>query len=418
MLTYEQALKRIQRATPAPQAVRIPLQQALGLVLAQPVIAPVSLPLFDNSAVDGYAIGPCDGAPKKCYGLLTSTNGNNTAAPIVLRVVGCSSAGAPYPNRLRPGEAVRIFTGAAIPRGADRIIMQEHVHRHGDSIVSERWPEAGRHIRRRGEDVRRGTRIFAAGRIVRAQDLGLLAALGYETIRVFRRPSVALLSTGDELQQPGRRLKAGQIYESNGVLLEALVHQAGARPVRMGIVRDALQPLVARLRQALAGEVEVVAVCGGVSVGERDLVRTALEACGVREQFWRVNIKPGMPLWFGRRGRTLVFGLPGNPVSAFVTFEEFVKPALCRLRGRSWQDAYTEPAVLVENLELSRSRRTHFIRVQCSEQNQLVAQPLNGQGSHHLRSLAELDGWIRVTTDGGPWRAGTQVMVKRDGGGI
>jgi molybdopterin molybdotransferase len=143
------------------------------------------------------------------------------------------------------------------------------------------------------------------------------------------------------------------------------------------------------------------------------LVRNAVQRCGVGQLFWRVNIKPGMPLFVGKHRRTLVFGLPGNPVSVFVTFEEFVKPALYRLMGRGWQDPYREPAVLTENLRISRTRRTHFIRVRCSQHNQLVAEPLDGQGSHWLRSLVEADGWIRMNVGQGPWSAGTQVLVKR-----
>ncbi len=401
MLSYEQALTRIAKHTPSPRPARAALQDALGLVLAQRIIAPLDLPSFDHSAVDGYAVRlpEADGEP------------SNTAS-VSLSVVGCSRAGSPYAGRVRPGEAVRIFTGAVVPRGADRVAMQEHVGRRGDRIVSERWPDRGRNIRRRGEDLRRGTRVLKAGTRLRPQEIGLLAALGYGHVPVYATPTIAILTTGDELEPPGVCLRPGHIYESDGALLAALVAREGGRAVRLGLARDIFRRLVARIRQGLRED--MLLVCGGVSVGEKDFVRAALTACGVKEVFWRVNIKPGMPLFFGTRGRTLVFGLPGNPVSVFVTFEEFVKPALCRLTGQRWRDGYTEPAVLVTDLQVSPTRRTHFLRVRCSSHNQLVAEPMNGQGSHQLRSLIEADGWIRVISNEGPWTAGTRVLVKRE----
>jgi molybdopterin molybdotransferase len=177
--------------------------------------------------------------------------------------------------------------------------------------------------------------------------------------------------------------------------------------------RDTLTSLTRKVRRGLAWDLLVIS--GGVSVGEKDLVRKAAQRCGVRPLLWQVNIKPGMPLFFGKRGRTLVFGLPGNPVSVFVTFEEFVKPALCTLMGRARHDGYTHPATLAEDLKISRTRRTHFIRVRCvSDNGQMQVAPIHGQGSHHLHSLIKADGWIRMNADGGPWPAGTHVFVKRE----
>ena len=401
MLTYEQGLKRILKTTPSPRVAVMRLNESLGRVLARPIIARCDLPQSDNSAVDGYAVRLPEGRGEP-----------SNPTSISLNVVGCSSAGSPYEGVVRPGVAVRIFTGAVVPRGADRVTMQEHISRHGNRILCKRWPDMGRNIRRRGEDVRRGTHVLEAGTQLRPQEIGLLAALGHGHVPVYSTPTVAILTTGDELQQPGVRLKPGHIYESNGGLLDALVKREGARAIRLGLVRDVFRQLVARIRRGLRHDVLLVA--GGVSVGEKDLVRAALKACGVKELFWRVSIKPGMPLFFGTRGRTLVFGLPGNPVSVFVTFEEFVKPALCRLMGQRWRDAYTEPAVLVTDLQVSTTRRTHFLRVRCSAYNQLVAEPMNGQASHQLHSLVEADGWIRVLSNEGPWPAGTQVLVKRE----
>ena len=393
MLTYEEALERVLKETPRPRAARIRLNDALGLVLARPVTATIDLPRFDNAAVDGYALPLSSGAGR-----------------LELTVVGRAEAGRPFGKRLRNGDAVRILTGAQIPRGAHAVVMQEQTRRIGNRLLLDRAPARGQHIRRRGEDLVRGTRALSTGTLLRPQELGLLAALGQRTVSVYRRPAVATLATGDELQPPGARLKSGQIYESNSELVRALVQQAGANAKPLGVVRDAVLPLRAAIHRGL--DADVLVMTGGVSVGEKDYVREAARRCGVRQLFWKVNMKPGMPLFVGRRGRTLVFGLPGNPVSVYVCFSEFVVPALARLSGRPWQDPYGEPAVLVEDLPMSTTRRTHFVRVRCSQQNQLVAEPLNGQGSHQLRSLTEADGWVRLRSDLGPWRAGSPVFVR------
>lgn len=395
MLTYEQALGRILKAVPSPRTTVVRLSDSLGLVLAKPMTAPSDLPLFDNSAVDGYAVRSSD------------------AAHAALRIVGAAEAGRPFRAPVRSGEAVRILTGAQVPQGTDAVVMQEHAVRRGPQLVIQRWPAAGHNIRRRGEDLRRGARVLEAGAVLRPQELGLLAALGVAPVPVYPRPRVAILTTGDELAPPGTRVKPGQIYESNGSLLRALVQQAGAHAIDLGTVQDALASLIPKIRQGLACDLLVIA--GGVSVGDKDFVRNAAHRCGVQQLLWQVNIKPGMPLFVGRRGRTLVFGLPGNPVSVFVTFEEFVKPVLCRLMGCQWQDGYRHEAVLGAALKVSATRRTHFIRVRCAAENgRLRVDPLNGQGSHQLSNLVLADGWIRMNADEGPWPARTRVLVKRE----
>lgn len=397
MLAYEDALRRLLEAVPAPRVARLELDDALGLALARPVAARLDLPRFDNSAVDGYAVRPRRGA----------------APDLRFRVIGTAAAGCPFPGAVGEGEAVRIFTGAPLPRGAEAVLMQEQVRRQAGRIAIASSPAPGQHIRRRGEDLRRGDQVLAAGTVLRSQEIGTLAALGARAVAVAARPTVAVLTTGDELQRPGAPLKPGQIYESNGALVRALVRQAGATPRWLGVAPDGLPSLTRAIRRGLQSDVLVIT--GGVSVGDKDFVRAAARRCGVRQLCWQVSIKPGMPFFAGRRGRTLVFGLPGNPVSVFVTFEELVKPALARLMGRAWADGYTTSAALATDVRVSASRRTHFMRVQCVPRDgRLLAQPLNGQGSHHLRTLVEADGWIRLTADEGPWPAGAPVLVKQE----
>lgn len=402
MLTYEQAIKRIRKIIPPPRVEVVRLHEALGGVLARSIVAGCDLPPFDNSAVDGYALRWRD----------VQRSPAGTADRTAWAVAGTAAAGRPFRAAVRRGETVRILTGAPVPMGADTVVMQEQVVRHHQGILLQRQPQRGQHIRRRGEDLRRGTTVLRAGTRLRPQDLGLLAALGLARVPVYRRPSVAIVITGDELRPPGMPLQPGQIYESNGVMLRALVQRVGADVRSLGHVRDTVSHLTAKIRQGFT--CDVLLLSGGVSVGERDFVRRAARECGVTPIVWQVNIKPGMPLFVGRRGRTLVFGLPGNPVSVFVTFEEFVKPVLCRLLGRPWRDGYATPATLATDVRVSTTRRTHFVRVRClGDGDRLQVEPLEGQGSHRLLSLTQADGWIRLVADQGRVPAGTPVSVKR-----
>ena len=405
MLTYEEALALVQTQTPRPQAARCRLEDAQGLTLARSVAARCDLPRFDNSAVDGYAVAVAQPT--------TSNRPTDPSAGGTFKIVGTSEAGRSFRGRIKSGEAVRILTGATIPRGADAVIMQEDVTRDAGHIATSRLPTPGQHIRRRREEMQRGDVALLAGGALRPSGIGLLAALGHKEAVVYRRPMVDILVTGDELRAPGSRLNAGEIYESNGALLAALVRQNGGEDRRLGIVIDKPAPLAAAIRRGLTSD--LLLISGGVSVGDRDFVRAACAACGVREVFWRVNIKPGMPLFFGKRGRTLVFGLPGNPVSVFVTFEAFVKPAIRRLMGMAWRDEYVTPAILDGGLHVSTNRRTHFIRVQSQtgDDGLIRVRPVGGQGSHHLRSLATADGWIRVNSDAIP-QVGDVVQIKRE----
>ena len=407
MLTYEQALARILREVSPAAPVKVKLEEALGLVLAHPITARFDLPLFNNSAVDGYAIRSQDVSPSAA---------EDPPSHVSLRVIGKAEAGRPFCASVRKDEAIRILTGAQVPQGANAVVMQEHVIRRNGQLIIQRLPKAGQNIRRRSEDLCKGARILKTETLIRPQEIGLLAALGSSQIPVYPRPTVAILTTGDELKPPGSHLKAGEIYESNGALLHALLREAGASSAHLGIVRDVITPLIRKIRRGLG--YDILLICGGASVGEKDLLRKATQACGIREIFWRVNIKPGMPLFFGKHRDTFVFGLPGNPISVYVCFEEFVKPAIAKLSGRSWSDPYQTCALLAKDLKLSPTRRTHFVRLsRLANNGRMCVEPLDAQGSHQLRSLTEADAWTRLVSDEGPWRAGTLVRVKPVSGG-
>jgi molybdopterin molybdotransferase len=302
-------------ATTALDAIeQIPLTAALRRVLAADQRAAIDVPGHDNSAMDGYALNSGD----------LDTHGRR------LRISQRIPAGS-TPGPLEPGTAARIFTGAPLPPGADTVVMQENCRQDGEEVVLPEVVGRGDHVRRAGEDIARGDIVLARGTRLAPPHIGLLASLGLETVPVVRRPCVAVISTGDELVEPGHALAAGQIFNSNRYLLNALLHSLGCDVVDLGRVRDKLPATVAALERA-GGGADLVLSSGGVSVGEEDHVRAAVEQLGSLE-LWRINIKPGKPVAYGRVGNTPFLGLPGNPVSAFVTFCLFARPILLKLMG-------------------------------------------------------------------------------------
>jgi molybdopterin molybdotransferase len=305
-----------QIAAPAPPEV-VPLAHALGRVLAEDVRAPFDVPPADNSAVDGYAVAgddvPAAGTRQR------------------LQVVADLPAGNVFDGMLRRGQAVRIMTGAPMPGGADTVYPQEVVSCEGCALTIETIAR-GANVRHRGEDVAAGATVLAQGTVLRPQELGVAASLGLPLLAVHQKPRVAILSTGDEVAEPGEVRKPGQIFDSNRFSLRGLVEAAGGRPIDCGIVPDLFDALHARLADA-AQSAEVVLTSGGVSVGDYDLVKSVLRAAGGID-FWQVAMQPGRPLAVGRIGSAQFFGLPGNPVASMLTFHLFVRPALWKLAGR------------------------------------------------------------------------------------
>ncbi len=321
-------LARIDRLRPPEH---VPLVAALGRVLAEDARAPFDVPPTDNSAVDGYAVGSAD-IPESGRQALT--------------VVGDLPAGAVFTGVLAAGQAIRIMTGAPMPAGADTVYPQEDVERAGEQVLVPPIAK-GANVRRRGEDVTAGAVVIAAGTVLRPQELGLLASLGQSQVLVRQRPRVALLSTGDEVAEPGTPRRPGQIYDANRFTLRGLVEQCGGLVLDLGIVPDRHEALRARLLEA--GRVaDVVITSGGVSVGVYDLVKAVLGEIGGVD-FWQVAMQPGRPLAVGRIGQAHFFGLPGNPVASTLTFLLFVRPALYKLAGRQrlfpdcWQARAAEP---------------------------------------------------------------------------
>lgn len=381
MLSVEEALEQIlARARPV-ETELVDVRAALGRVLAEPVVSRRVIPPWPNSSMDGYAVRAADTA----------------GAPVVLAVAGRVTAGMVAERPVGPGQAVRIFTGAPLPAGADAVVPQEDVEVEGGSIRIRRAVEPGAYVRPRGEDVQAGDRVLEPGRRLGPAEIGLLATLGHSPVRVYRRPRVAVLSTGNELVDLGTEPGPGQIPNTNTYSLAAQVQDAGAEPISLGIAADDLGALEQRLRWGLGADVLVTSA--GVSVGELDLVREALTRAGATLSLWQVAMRPGKPITFGTLGERLVFGLPGNPVSAMVTFELFVRPALRKMSGLSH---LFRPRVTARALEpiANPGRRRGYLRVILGREPDGYTARLTGeQGSAILRSMVLADGLAVVPGD-------------------
>ena len=382
MLTVEEALEAIVSRVGPLAVERVDVLSALGRVLAEPVVSPATIPPWPNSSMDGYAVRAHD----------------TGRAPVELTVVGRIIAGSMPSRALRAGETMRIFTGAPLPEGADAVVPQEDVAADNGRITITASVSSGAYVRPAGEDVRAGDVVVQPGGSIGAAEVGLLATLGYSQVCVFRRPRVAILSTGNELADLGTEPGPGQIPNTNTDSLMAQVIEAGAEPINLGVAPDQLDAIAERVRWGLDAA-DVLVSSAGVSVGELDLVRDALERCGAELHLWKVSMRPGKPITFGTRGGRPVFGLPGNPVSAMVTFELFVRPALRRMAGARALDRPRIAARALEKIENPGSRRG-YLRVTLTPEAQGFGARLTGdQGSAILRSMVLADGLAVVAPD-------------------
>jgi molybdopterin molybdotransferase len=402
-VTAAEALRIILERTPVLGAETVAVPGALGRVLTEPVRSTRRIPPADNSAMDGYAVRVADLAEAD-------------AGPVQLPLVGELAAGGRAGARLEPGTCARIFTGAPIPAGADAVVRQEDVEQRGELVAFSRRPSPRENIRPAGEDVEDGELVFAAGERIGPAHVGMLAALGRAFVPVHQRPRVAILSGGDELVEPDGDVAGGRIVSSNSYTIAAQCRELGAEPVYLGIARDAPDDIERRLAAGLSADVLVSSA--GVSVGDRDYVRGVLEKLGCRLHFWGVRIKPGYPLAFGTFGDDgpgrgpLVFGLPGNPVSAMLTFEQFARPALLKLTGHTRLHRPLARAQLAEPLRKS-AGRLHFVRVGLAREGErIVARPTGSQGSGVLRSMTAATGLLIFPADATELAAGEEVQVQ------
>jgi molybdopterin molybdotransferase len=392
MLPFAEARQRILSGVSRLGSERVPLRAAAGRVLAEDVRAAEPLPRFDYSAMDGFALNTSDA---------------RGAGPWSLPLRGESRAGAPL-ERLEPGAACRIFTGAALPAGADAVIPSEEAAEQADRVQFSLPPQPGQHIRRRGEDLAQGDLALEAGVRLGAYHVGVAAGVDRVDLLVARRPRVTIVGTGDELRAPGEAGSATSIPESNGLSIAILAESAGASVQLAPRIADEPQALRERIASALEGS-DLLVTIGGVSIGRYDLVRPALEAAGARLDFWKVQIKPGKPLVYGQRGGTRILGLPGNPVSAQLTFGLFGLPLLRASQGQRDPAPPFERATLLRELR-QRPGRMGFYRARWTPEGVL---PVDNQASGNVLSLAWADALIAIPAESSGADAGAQVDILR-----
>jgi molybdopterin molybdotransferase len=384
LITIEEAQRLVLDRVRPLESETVPVAAAAGRMVAEDARAAVDLPPFPSSAMDGYAVRAAD-VPGRL--------------PVTERV----AAGRPAARALAAGEAFGIATGGVVPERADAIVPVEHVVDHGNEIEIAAPVEPGAHVRLPGRDVRAGAVVVEAGAVVTPGRIGALGAAGVAELRVARRPRAVVLATGTELRRPGEPLAPGEVYEANAPMLAAGLASAGAEVEVLDPVADDEAAHRTALERGLAADVLVTS--GGVSVGPHDLVRRILRELGVEEAFWGVAVKPGKPVAFGTRGTTLVFGLPGNPVSSLVGFELFVRPAIAALQGAARPDVRLLPATLVTGLRRNPGR-DDFVRAVVRDG---AAEPLSGQESHMIVRAAAANALVHVPRGEGELAAGSQV---------
>jgi molybdopterin molybdotransferase len=365
-------------------SVSVPLEDTLGYVLAEAVRASMALPRFDNSAMDGFAVRFSDTADA------------TTDCPVTLQIDGTVFAGDNAARLLRAGHACGIMTGAPLPKGADTIIPIEQAIVRGARLIVDGPVDRHRHVRKRGEETRRGTVVLKAGDVIHPGTIACLAAFGRTHVRVVRRPTVSLITTGDEAVTPGQRLAQGQIYDSNSYMLKAMVRQMGMEVVRSRRVKDHATALANATQAALASS-DVLIVVGGVSVGERDYLRPVLDKLRVKKVFWRVAQQPGKPLYFGvkEKRKRLVFGLPGNPASAFTCFYVYVYAALKRMAGFDVIEPRRD-VLLAEGDMAQVPNKWRFLKARVERGGGGRVRALPHQGSHMITSLSQTNSLIVV----------------------
>ncbi len=395
MISLDEALERVLAYAEPLGAVHMPLEQAAGHILAAPVAARTSQPPFNASAMDGYAV-----------------RGEDVKPGVTLEMIGTSQAGAGFDGRISQGECVRIFTGAPLPEGADTVVMQEKTAPRGTKVMFVEPVEPGYHVRSKGQDFEEGQDVLRAGEPLTPAAIALAAAANNAELAVYRKPNLGILATGNELVEPGLQLSPDQIIASNSVALSTLLAPQAAAVRDFGIAMDDEESLRTKLEEAFSSDADVIITTGGASVGDHDLVQPVLKSLGVEIDFWKIAMRPGKPLMFGKIGNKLVFGLPGNPVSAMVTATTVVTPALRALGGSRSPLGPRLRLPLASALPANGPRR-HFVRgvIAAREGGISAVRPIRETDSAHLSSLAQANALIVHREDAEEMPAGEIVDV-------
>jgi molybdopterin molybdotransferase len=382
--------------TPIAESERVPLRQALGRVLAEQIVPQINVPAHDNSAMDGYAVRGIDLAPER---------------EVALREIGTALAGRPFKGALGAGDCVRVMTGAVLPQGADTVVIQEVVRADGSRVAIPPGQARGQNVRCAGEDLKAGVPVLRPGTLLRPAELGLIASLGIGEVDVRRRLRVAFFATGDELASIGAPLGEGEVYDSNRYTLHGMLSRLGVELIDLGVVRDDPALLEAAFRRAAAGA-DAIITTGGVSVGEADFVKPLTAKLG-EVLFWKIAMRPGRPMAFGRIGNAFLFGLPGNPVAVMVTFYQFVRDALLHLSGRSGELSLpTLRAVAAEPLRKVPGRTEYQRGIVWRDGSEWKVRITGQQGSGVLRSMSEANCFIVLEHERGRVAPGEAVQVQ------
>jgi len=378
--------------SPITETEKVPVREALGRILAQDIVPQINVPAHDNSAMDGYAVRFSDLEKQP------------------LKEIGTALAGKPFHGKLGAGECVRIMTGAVMPAGADTVVIQEVVKKEGDRVTIPAGQKKAQNVRYAGEDLKVGTPVLGSGKLLTPADIGLIASLGIGEVRVKRKLRVAFFATGDELASIGAPLKEGEVYDSNRYTLHGMLARLGVEIVDLGVVRDDPAALEKAFRNA-AENADVVITTGGVSVGEADFVKQLMARLG-EVLFWKIAMRPGRPMAFGRIGNAFLFGLPGNPVAVMVTFYQFVRDALIHLSGRNDGALPLLKAVAAENLRKVPGRTEYQRGIVFRDQDQWKVRTTGQQGSGVLRSMSEANCFIVIEHERAAVKAGELVSVQ------
>ncbi|MCL5807950.1 MAG: molybdopterin molybdotransferase MoeA [Deltaproteobacteria bacterium] len=398
MISVDEALKGILETISPLGLEKVNILDALGRVIGEDIYAGRSIPPKDNSAMDGYALRAAD------------TRGASPERPVFLDVVEDLPAGSIPQKRIGPGQAARIMTGAPLPEGADAVIRMEDTRKEDNRVALLVEAKKGQDIRHEGEDVREGEEVISRGEIIRPAEVGMLASLGRSFIFVHQRPLVAIVATGDELVDIDEAPSPWKIVSSNSYSLAALVRECGGIPLQIGIAKDRREDLLAKFRAAMRAD--LILSSGGVSFGDYDLVKDLMKEVGNRMQFWQVAMKPGRPLAFGSLGSVPIVGLPGNPVSAMVSFEQFIRPAILKMLGHKNLFRRVVRASLGEDIRKKKGTR-HFIRARIRREGEDYAVVTTGeQGSGILKSMVRANGLIILPEEATEVRKGAMVSVQ------